>query len=697
MATQRDQAYDLGDPMFATDDFRCFRYKVELCPRGRPHDWTQCPYAHPQEKAKRRDPKQFKYSGTACQTFRKNGSCERGDSCPYAHGVFECWLHPARYRTQMCTDGKSCNRRVCFFAHDESEIRTQPVDANSADGDTGEKAEFSSADVPMLLDALKKLLASQSNDSSTQALQRGVTSLLAQQQKQQTPAPQQQLQQQPSVSSSLQVPVSVEMDSDFLGCGASQPLIQQLVQNPELRHSLVQALIEQEVNRDQQLFDRNLYLSQNQHDSDNLDPLVMACASSNGMMDVVPGMPQMPQLSFDPGTPVLGMYGAGLGATDPNMMLPQNASTSSLNNLLANANGAFGSHTAADTQRRSVDLGEMAHRRGNFTLTGPVPALFSLQASSRAGSGGPGALYQRDVSFSGNGQTNGVGAHGVMGAMNPSSAAHQAAALLLNGGHRSRGVASHGRMVRPTQQFAPSMFHGSQDASGLLPGQLAKLGALNLQQRSAATSARSSLDLQPTIIRAPGDEPRRYSVDIAGQYAPAIQTALPTAEAALIAGPDAYSRVGALTGYPGLATRDTDFVNGYGYQSLIDPSSLHAGNASYANDHTGYSMPVTGSMSMGSFHGELGMDAREAASGGRANGSSHMNGSAGSPGPKVADRAGVNYGLGALQALQQLSLQEAVKRADSFEQILKDLPQCESGLRETGLRFEEAAINSSAG
>jgi hypothetical protein len=28
MTVQRDQAYDLGDPMFATDDFRCFRYKV---------------------------------------------------------------------------------------------------------------------------------------------------------------------------------------------------------------------------------------------------------------------------------------------------------------------------------------------------------------------------------------------------------------------------------------------------------------------------------------------------------------------------------------------------------------------------------------------------------------------------------------------------------------------------------------------
>lgn len=46
---------------------------------------------------------------------------------------------------QMCTDGKNCNRRVCFFAHDESEIRTQPVDANAADSDSGDKGEFSNA------------------------------------------------------------------------------------------------------------------------------------------------------------------------------------------------------------------------------------------------------------------------------------------------------------------------------------------------------------------------------------------------------------------------------------------------------------------------------------------------------------------------------------------------------------------------
>ena len=53
----------------------------------------------------------------------QTGVCRRGDACPYSHGVFECWLHPSRYRTQMCTDGPSCRRRVCFFAHYEHELR----------------------------------------------------------------------------------------------------------------------------------------------------------------------------------------------------------------------------------------------------------------------------------------------------------------------------------------------------------------------------------------------------------------------------------------------------------------------------------------------------------------------------------------------------------------------------------------------
>ncbi|XP_043707196.1 zinc finger CCCH domain-containing protein 20-like [Telopea speciosissima] len=131
---------DLPLGPFSTDEFRMYEFKVRRCARGRSHDWTECPYAHPGEKARRRDPRKFHYSGTACPDFRK-GNCTRGDSCEFAHGVFECWLHPARYRTQPCKDGTNCRRRVCFFAHTAEQLRVlpqqsprTPVSADSFDG-----------------------------------------------------------------------------------------------------------------------------------------------------------------------------------------------------------------------------------------------------------------------------------------------------------------------------------------------------------------------------------------------------------------------------------------------------------------------------------------------------------------------------------------------------------------------------------
>ncbi|KAJ8766734.1 hypothetical protein K2173_005345 [Erythroxylum novogranatense] len=110
---------------YSCDQFRMFEFKVKRCARGRSHDWTECPYAHPGEKARRRDPRKYHYSGTACPDFRK-GNCKKGDACEFAHGVFECWLHPARYRTQPCKDGQNCRRRVCFFAHTPEQLRVLP-------------------------------------------------------------------------------------------------------------------------------------------------------------------------------------------------------------------------------------------------------------------------------------------------------------------------------------------------------------------------------------------------------------------------------------------------------------------------------------------------------------------------------------------------------------------------------------------
>ncbi|KMT03254.1 hypothetical protein BVRB_8g197970 [Beta vulgaris subsp. vulgaris] len=119
------------------DDFFMYDFKVRKCTRARAHDWTECPFAHPGEKAKRRDPHKYDYSGTACSEFRKGG-CKKGDSCEFAHGVFECWLHPARFRTQACKDGPGCKRRVCFFAHSPDQLRNGPgVGSPRGSGQTG--------------------------------------------------------------------------------------------------------------------------------------------------------------------------------------------------------------------------------------------------------------------------------------------------------------------------------------------------------------------------------------------------------------------------------------------------------------------------------------------------------------------------------------------------------------------------------
>lgn len=118
--------FDIPIDEFSSDRFRMYEYKVKKCARGRSHDWTDCPFAHPGEKARRRDPTKHSYSGSICPEFRK-GQCRKGDGCEFAHGVFECWLHPSRYRTQPCKDGTHCRRPVCFFAHTPEQLRVVPL------------------------------------------------------------------------------------------------------------------------------------------------------------------------------------------------------------------------------------------------------------------------------------------------------------------------------------------------------------------------------------------------------------------------------------------------------------------------------------------------------------------------------------------------------------------------------------------
>jgi hypothetical protein len=122
---------DIKSNIYSTDEFRMYSFKIRPCSRAYSHDWTECPFAHPGENARRRDPRRYHYSCVPCPDFRK-GECQHGDACEYAHGVFECWLHPAQYRTRLCKDGKECNRRVCFFAHVVEELRPLYLSTGSA-------------------------------------------------------------------------------------------------------------------------------------------------------------------------------------------------------------------------------------------------------------------------------------------------------------------------------------------------------------------------------------------------------------------------------------------------------------------------------------------------------------------------------------------------------------------------------------
>eukprot|EP00798_Chlamydomonas_sp_ICE-L_P007283 gene7283-399_t len=118
---------------YDSDEFRMYSFKVVPCSKHFCHDWTTCPFAHPKEKARRRDVRGLSYYGIACADMTKNLKCPRGDGCSCAHNVFEYWLHPSRYRTQMCNEGPKCKRKTCFFAHSSDELRITNVASAKSD------------------------------------------------------------------------------------------------------------------------------------------------------------------------------------------------------------------------------------------------------------------------------------------------------------------------------------------------------------------------------------------------------------------------------------------------------------------------------------------------------------------------------------------------------------------------------------
>lgn len=75
----------------------------------------------------RRDPRTVDYCGTICPDIVMDKMCPRGGKCPFSHNTFETWLHTMRYRTRLCRQGRRCNRRRCFFAHGQDQLRKPSI------------------------------------------------------------------------------------------------------------------------------------------------------------------------------------------------------------------------------------------------------------------------------------------------------------------------------------------------------------------------------------------------------------------------------------------------------------------------------------------------------------------------------------------------------------------------------------------
>ncbi|WIA13357.1 hypothetical protein OEZ86_006628 [Tetradesmus obliquus] len=123
-ATRKDKRAHKGRRQME-DSFMIHLYKVKMCTRSTPHNWKLCPWAHPGEAAARRHPSC--HQAELCHAMGPDRECPHGETCAWARNIFEAHLHPDRYRTVMCAMGEGCGRNICFFAHNEQELRTPPT------------------------------------------------------------------------------------------------------------------------------------------------------------------------------------------------------------------------------------------------------------------------------------------------------------------------------------------------------------------------------------------------------------------------------------------------------------------------------------------------------------------------------------------------------------------------------------------
>ncbi len=111
-----------------SDEFMMWCFKVVDCdnPEHSRADWDMCPFAHAGEVVTRRPPQT--HLPKLCPKARR--ACRKGRACPYAHNVFEHWLHPSRFKTEICQHAAACTRPMCFFAHYPDEVRAPSPSAD---------------------------------------------------------------------------------------------------------------------------------------------------------------------------------------------------------------------------------------------------------------------------------------------------------------------------------------------------------------------------------------------------------------------------------------------------------------------------------------------------------------------------------------------------------------------------------------
>ena len=128
----------MDKPAYKTDAFRMMVMKVAPCSKKFCHDWvraaqllpaccspgwlthlsvlqTVCPFAHPGEKARRRNPRTHDYTGVACPDMKKVRAC--------------CHLSPADVCCELTLAVKRRLRRLCRAGQPVSPRRPVPVRA----------------------------------------------------------------------------------------------------------------------------------------------------------------------------------------------------------------------------------------------------------------------------------------------------------------------------------------------------------------------------------------------------------------------------------------------------------------------------------------------------------------------------------------------------------------------------------------